>query len=192
MMATGKKRSLKIVVAAVVCAVFLSSGSLLWAQWQSGEQEIADSLQNLDQLSGISTYAKTWKSRDEGIEAQASSLFLPQAASTIVEATLLASIKEMAGQQAVEISRTSSSPTRLAGGLAWHDVTVDVTGTSTALIQFITTLERSRPALFVERLQIQSNVQPGVMLQQEPVLSAELTISGATKAEVIATGANPP
>lgn len=191
MMATGKKRSMQIALAAIFCTVFLSSGSLLWAQWQRGELEIADSLQNLAQLRGIATYAKTWTPKNEGDDNQASSLFLPQAASTIVEATLLASIKEMAGQQAVEISRTSSSPARLAGGLVWHNVTVDVTGTSAALIQFITTIEHASPALFLERLQIQSNVQPGVILQQEPILSAELTISGATKAEIIAVGTNP-
>jgi hypothetical protein len=192
MMAITKKRSLQVVITAAVCALLFSSFSFLWTQWQRGEQDIADSLQNLDQLRSIAIYAKTWKPKAEGNGAQISSLFLPQAASTIVDANLLASIKALAGQGAVEISRTSSSPSRPEGGLVWHDVTVDVTATSAALTQFITTLESATPALFVERLQIQSNIQPGVILQQEPVLSAELTISGATKAEVIAAGTTPP
>ena len=187
-----RKQALQFVVVAGLGAAILSLGTLLWSTWRSGEQEIADSLQILGQLKSIAAFAKSWKPKELANDARAQSLFLPEAASTIVEANLLASIKEMVTQQTIDISRTSSSPSRSQDGILWHDVTIDVAGTSAALLQFIKTLEAATPALFVERVQMQSNVQPGVVLQQEPVLSAELTISGATRTPTTVTAANPP
>jgi hypothetical protein len=192
MMLSTRKRVMQTALFAMLSALLLLLGTRLCASWQQGQRDIADSFQNLDQLRSIATYAKSWKPSASANGAQASSLFLPEAASAIVEANLLASIKVMAAQSAVEIARTSSSPPRPEGGIIWHDVTVDVTGTSTSVLQLLAAVENTTPALFVERLQISSSVQPGVTLVQEPVLSAEITISGATKAPIKTAAVNPP
>lgn len=176
-----KRLAAQIVAVTGVLALILLITTLLWAKWSDGVIANAEALQSLDQLRGISVYAKTWKPSPSEEDKNAAVLFMQDGSATIVDANLQTLIKTLGSQSTVEISRTSVSPPRPKGQLHWHDVTIDLTGTNAALIQFIQAIESSRPALFVERLQIQSNIQPDVPLQTEPLISVQLTVSGATQ-----------
>jgi Type II secretion system (T2SS), protein M subtype b len=168
-------------------------GSLqIWSQWQLLIEENTDALRSLDMLRGISAYSKTWVPKSGSNDQQISTLFMQDASNAIVDANLLGKLKELSQQQSIEISRTSAATPRPEGGLIWHDVIVDISGPNNAIVQFINTIETATPALFIERLQIQSSVQPGVPLQTEPVMTAQMTVSAATRAPTPATSQKTP
>lgn len=177
-----KRATAQIAALVTVLIVMMLIAALVWSRWRIGVEGNVEAMQSLDQLRSISAYGETWTPAQNEKDQSVLALFLEDATTTVVDANLQTLIKTLGAQNAVDISRTSVSPPRLAGQLVWHDVTIDLTGTNATLVQFVQAIESARPALFIDRLQIQSNIQPGVPLQVEPIMSAQVTVSGATRA----------
>jgi Type II secretion system (T2SS), protein M subtype b len=149
------------------------------AYLEAGRAEIDNRLEAYDSLRRIINQGSTRKARGQTISEQDKRLFHKGDSVELVDANISTLLKQLAASQTVEITRSRNVVIESDDGVRWATVAVDVTGQETAIYNFVRQVETSRPALFVRKLQLRSNVQPGIPETVEMPMSSEVTISGA-------------
>jgi Type II secretion system (T2SS), protein M subtype b len=145
----------------------------------AGRSEIDSRLEAHDSLRQIINQGSTREAHGHSISEQDKLLFHPGDSVELVDANISTLLKQLATNQMVEITRSGNVAIESNDGIRWATVAVDVTGRETAIYNFVRQIETSRPALFITKLQLRSNVQPGIPETAEMPMSSEMTISGA-------------
>jgi hypothetical protein len=145
----------------------------------AGRSEIDSRLQAYDSLRQIINQGSTREAQGHSMSEQDKLLFHPGDSVELVDANISTLLKQLAANQMVEITRSGNVAIESNDGIRWATVAVDVAGQEAAIYNFVRQVETSRPALFVTKLQLRSNAQPGIPETAEMPMSSEMTISGA-------------
>jgi Type II secretion system (T2SS), protein M subtype b len=145
----------------------------------AGQSEIDTRLETYDALRRIVSKGSASEFQNRSISEQEKSLFHVGDSIELVDANISTLLKQLAANQSVEITRSGNVAVENSEGIRWATVAVDVTGQEAAIYNFIRTIETSKPALVVTKLQLRGNVLLGASETSEMPMSSEMTISGA-------------
>jgi hypothetical protein len=145
----------------------------------AGQSEIDTRLEAYDGLRRVVSKGSASELQNRSLSEEDKSLFHVGDSIELVDANISTLLKQLAANQSVEITRSGNVAVVNSEGIRWATVAVDVMGQEAAIYNFIRTIETSKPALFVTKLQLRSNVLPGSFETSEMPMSSEMTISGA-------------
>ena len=150
-----------------------------YAYFSAGQSDIDSRLEAYDALRVIVSKGSAGELQNRSISEHDKSLFHVGDSIELVDANISTLLKQLAANQSVEITRSGNVTSENIVGIRWATVAVDVTGQEAAIYNFIRTIETSKPALIVTKLQLRSNISPGTAETMEMPMSSEMTISGA-------------
>jgi Type II secretion system (T2SS), protein M subtype b len=164
---------------ALICFIGISAIISTHAYYYAGQSEIDARLEAYDALRRIVSKDLAGELQNHSITEQDKLLFHVGDSIELLDANISTLLKQLAANQSVEITRSENVSVENSDGLRWATVVVDVTGQEAAIYNFIRTIETSKPALLVTKLQLRSNVLPGTAETAEMPMSSEMTVSGA-------------
>lgn len=99
----------------------------------------------------------------------------------VVAANLLTELNRLSAQQGIQIMRSATTTAESQDANAKVSVYVELAGTESAIYGFLQQIESSRPVVQVIKFRIRADILTGIVQVADSLLSAEITVSGATK-----------
>lgn len=164
---------------ALLCLLGVFSVSSIHAYLSAGRNEIETRLDAYGSLRRIMNQGSRREAEGGSISEQDKLLFHKGESVELVDANISTLLKQLAANQTIEITRSGNVAIENSDGIKWAAVAVDVMGQEAAIYSFVRQIETSRPALFVTKLQMRSNIQSGAAETAEMPMSSEMTVSGA-------------
>lgn len=97
----------------------------------------------------------------------------------VVSASILTKLNKYAALQSVQIMRSGTAHADSEDVFATASVFVEMTGTESAIYNFLQQIELSRPILLISKIRIHGDILANLDEVAEPFLSAEVTVNGA-------------
>lgn len=108
---------------------------------------------------------------------------LPAVGDAVNDATILTMLKAAAATHGIELTRSNEMKPERADGVNWIGVTIGISATETALLNYLTAIERMRPVLVIDKLVWQSSFQQAADQQFPAVHTIEMNILAVSLAK---------
>jgi hypothetical protein len=170
---SGVKKSMAMVMLALPFAVLLMLAQAIYLQ---REETITDAVENYDRLRSVASV----KLDEFEAETDSRGLFLSSGPASVVTAELQAKLREVAGQNQVEIIQASELKLPEAtDGLTRLGIRLEMLGSSGGIQTMLKSINANVPRLYVDKVEFRSNEAAGQ--QVEPPLWLGIDVWGITE-----------
>jgi Type II secretion system (T2SS), protein M subtype b len=154
------------------------AGWFMWTSYGSKAEETAEMADRYDRLRSIAAFNPD-KLLATGSENPVSKYFLGEGTPAILTASLQAKIRELAGQQGVEVVQASelSLPVEDAA-ISKLGIRLEMSGPAKGILAILSGIEASEPWLFVGNVQLRSGFAEGVDESAEPPMTIGMDVWG--------------
>lgn len=150
-------------------------------------------LAEFDQVRAIAAYAKNLDATTAGaLTSPLANMTIDGATPAEASAGMLLSLSRHPAAAGVQIWRTAELPAESRGSMVFARQSLEISGTWSALLDFIAAVESHVPVMAVDRLVITASIDNAAGQGSEPTYSAELHLQSATDIDPASTGISPP
>jgi hypothetical protein len=140
-----------------------------WMQWQKGQIEFAEQLEQYDRLRAIAEYPIDGLA-SQNQSAPTSELILGSGAQPVLAAGLQAKIRTLGESNSLQVVQTSDLPTeKLNESFSRLGIRAELAGPLSNLQTLLSELEQSKPWLFVDNVQLRSGFADSSPQATEPL-----------------------
>jgi hypothetical protein len=158
---------------------FLGIGAyfFIYNFWVAGELNIKEQIASYDKMRAIAAYSIK-PERKKKVDSSVTTYLKPGTGAELT-ATIQSKLKEIADTSGAQVSSASPLKMKTNGPIALVGASLQMSGTTQSIYNFISEVEKTKPYLFVDRMLIRSNEGPGVNSPSETSLTVELDVYGA-------------
>ncbi len=146
--------------------------------WTEGEQNSKEQIATYDRMRAIAAY--NTNSGPNQKEDGAASTYLKQGTGAELTATIQSKLKEIAATVGAQVNSASELKTKANGPIALVGASLQMSGSTPSIYNFISQVESAKPYLFVDRILIRSNEVSAGNTPSETLLTVELDVYGAS------------
>jgi Type II secretion system (T2SS), protein M subtype b len=155
----AKRKHLSAASCIVAYLSFIAFG-LTFDRWLLPSENLDASLQSFDQLRAVSTSLKAKQTVNPEKQTYLNDDVLPAVADAVNTATMLTTLKTVAANHSIELTRTNELKPEAIVGVNWIGVSIGLNATEPALLNFVNEIEKLKPVLVIDKLVWQSAFQP--------------------------------
>ena len=180
--------SLGLMIFAMPVFIF---GLWLHHAWKTGNETLSEELVKFDRLRSIADYKQVLGTLDAGTDDNIyGDLFLKEGTVAVISADLLTQLKQIAATQSVEVVRAGDLQPKAEGPITLVGGSLEMSGTITGIYGFIRQIEKAKPLLFIDRLDIRSNSSGVTEDKTETRLMAQMHVYGAVRSTAMSANAD--
>ena len=145
--------------------------------WTEVEQNNKEQIATYDRMRAIAAYKikPELNQKEDG----SASTYLKQGTAAELTATIQSKLKEIAATVGAQVNSASALKIRANGPIALVGASLQMSGSTPSVYNFISQVESAKPYLFVDRIIIRSNEVPADKTPGETLLTVELDVYGA-------------
>jgi Type II secretion system (T2SS), protein M subtype b len=156
--------------------------ALIISAWSNGREQINQKLIDFDHIRSIASFKTLLNKKTELTdETMLDGLFLVAGPAPIVSAQLLAKLKQSAASHEIEVLRVEDLPEKNIAPLTFVGGSLELTGNIGEIYTFIQDIENEKPFLFIEKLDLHSNLTSGNPTNLDTILNVSLRVYGAVR-----------
>lgn len=158
--------------------------------WTEGELTNREQMVTYDRMRAVAAYTAKPEMSEQG--GSSGPDFLNKGTGAELTATIQSKLKEIALNVGAQINSASALKIKKNDPIALVGASLQMSGPTPSVYNFISEVEIAKPALFIDRIIIHSNDVPGDNTPKDTVLTVELDVYGAIPSEdLIGKAENP-
>lgn len=177
-----------------LCCIFAGGTFALLNQVNASYDELTQQqLMKFDRVRSIAAFKSEVAQPMQGAAPPpGADFFFADGTSAVVTAQLLSNLKNIASAHGLDVLRAADLPTRQDGPIELVGGSADLSGNMTNVFAFIQDIESAKPVLFIEKLELHSNLGGTAGADAETFLTVSIQVSGVahTPIEVNSAGNN--
>lgn len=145
--------------------------------WIEGELKTKEQLASYDRMRAIAAYVTKPEVNEK--EDSVVSTYFKHGTVAELTATIQSTLKEIAVTVGTQVNSASALKIKTNGPIALVGTSLQLSGTTPSVYNFISQIEKAKPSLFVDRILVRSNEGPAANTTSEMSLTVELDVYGA-------------
>ena len=167
-----------------VCCIFAVGALTLFNLATASYNELTQQqLMKFDKLRAIAAFkSNVAEPVQTAGQTPGAELFFTAGTPAVVTAQLLSNLKNIASAHGLDVLRAADLPAKVEGPLNSVGGSVDLSGNMPSVLAFIQDIETTKPALFIEELELHTNRESNADANVETFLNVSVQVYGVIHA----------